>query len=73
VHRRGAVHRRATFKTDTDLGEFMDSVPVQIYDDVTSPTAAVVNGRWGAALTLVVMSLMLNLYARFVFRRSPLE
>ena len=44
----------ATFKTSTNLGGFMNSLPVQIYNDVTSPTSAVVDRAWGAALALVV-------------------
>ena len=35
----------------------MNSLPYQIYNDVTSPTTQVVNRAWGAALTLVVMIL----------------
>jgi phosphate transport system permease protein len=61
-----------TQKTNLDLGQFMNSLPVQIYKDVTSPTTAVVNRAWGAALTLVVMILLLNLIARLVSRRSRL-
>jgi phosphate transport system permease protein len=48
----------------------MNSLPVQIYNDVISPTSAVVERAWGAALTLVVMILLLNLLARLVARRS---
>ncbi len=62
----------ATNKTNTNLGQFMNSLPVQIYNDVTSPTTAVVNRAWGAALTLVAMILVLNLIARFISRRSRL-
>ncbi len=62
----------ATFKTSTNLGGFMNSLPVQIYNDVTSPTPAVVNRAWGAALTLVALILLLNLIARVVARRSRL-
>jgi phosphate transport system permease protein len=62
----------ATFKTTTGLGGFMNSLPVQIYNDVTSPTTAVVDRAWGAALTLVAMILVLNLIARVVSRRSRL-
>jgi ABC-type phosphate transport system permease subunit len=36
------------------------------------PTTAVVNRAWGAALTLVVMILLLNLMARLIARRSSL-
>jgi phosphate transport system permease protein len=62
----------ATLKTTFDLGGFMNSLPVQIYKDVTSPTTAVVDRAWGAALTLVVMILLLNLVARLISRRSRL-
>jgi phosphate transport system permease protein len=61
-----------THKTNFNLGQFMNSLPVQIYNDVTSPTTAVVNRAWGAALTLVAMILLLNLIARLISRRSRL-
>jgi len=62
----------STRSTNFNLGQFMNSLPVQIYDDVTSPTTAVVNRAWGAALALVTMILLLNLIARLVSRRSRL-
>jgi phosphate transport system permease protein len=62
----------ATNKTTTDLGQFMNALPTQIYKDVTSPTESVVNRAWGAALTLVTMILILNLIARLIARRSRL-
>jgi phosphate transport system permease protein len=62
----------ATKKTTFNLGQFMNSLPVQIYNDVTSPTTAVVNRAWGAALTLVVLIFLLNLIARLISRRSRL-
>jgi phosphate transport system permease protein len=62
----------ATLKTNFDVGQFMNSLPVQIYNDVTSPTTAVVERAWGAALTLVAMILMLNVLARLIARRSRL-
>jgi phosphate transport system permease protein len=61
-----------TRNTDFNLSHFMNSLPVQIYNDVTSPTTAVVNRAWGAALALVTLILLLNLIARLVSRRSPL-
>ena len=60
----------ATLKTNFNLDGFMNSLPVQIYSDVTSPTTAVVNRAWGAALTLVLLVGALNLIARLVARRS---
>jgi phosphate transport system permease protein len=62
----------ATLRTNFDLGQFMNSLPVQIYNDVTSPTTAIVNRAWGAALALVAMILSLNVLARLIARRSSL-
>ncbi|HEY5261024.1 MAG TPA: phosphate ABC transporter permease PstA [Solirubrobacteraceae bacterium] len=62
----------ATLKTGFGLSGFMNSLPIQIYTDVTSATTSVVNRAWGAALTLVAMILLLNLFARMVARRSSL-
>jgi phosphate transport system permease protein len=62
----------ATNGTSSNLSGFMNSLPVQIYNDVISPTQSVVNRAWGAALTLVVLILILNLVARLVSRRSRL-
>jgi phosphate transport system permease protein len=63
----------ATLKTGFVLSGFMNSLPIQIYTDVTSATTSVVNRAWGAALTLVAMILILNLFARLVARRSNLR
>jgi phosphate transport system permease protein len=60
----------ATLKTSYSLNGFMNSLPVQIYTDVTSATNSVVERAWGAALTLVAMIFVLNLIARLVSRRS---
>jgi phosphate transport system permease protein len=62
----------ATNKLSDNLSQTMNSLPVQIYTDVTSPTQSVVDRAWGAALTLVVLILILNLVARLVSRRSRL-
>jgi phosphate transport system permease protein len=62
----------AAKKTTYSLGGFMNSLPVQIYTDVNSPTASVVDRAWGAALTLVTLILLLNLIARLIARRSRL-
>jgi phosphate transport system permease protein len=62
----------AAHATTLNLGQFMNSLPVQIYSDVTSPTTSVVERAWGAALALVTMVLLLNLVARLVARRSRL-
>jgi phosphate transport system permease protein len=62
----------ATLKSSFGLNQFMNSLPIQIYSDVTSPTTSVEHRAWGAALTLVSMILVLNVLARFVSRRSRL-
>jgi phosphate transport system permease protein len=53
-----------------NLGGQMNSLPLQIFQDITSPRNAVVARAWGAALTLVALVLILNLLARAVARRS---
>ena len=63
----------ATLKTNFNLGQFMNSLPVQIYSDVTSPTTSVEHRAWGAALTLVSIILLLNVIARLASRRSRLR
>ena len=62
----------ATLKTNYNLNGFMNSLPVQIYSDVTSPTASIEQRAWGAALTLVGMILLLNVLARLISRRNRL-
>jgi phosphate transport system permease protein len=52
------------------LSAQMNTLPVQIFSDITSPRSAVVARAWGAALTLVALVLILNLIARTVSRRS---
>jgi phosphate transport system permease protein len=58
------------FALTGNLNGQMDSLPFLIYNDVQSPRTAIVNVAWGAALTLVVLVLILNLLARAVARRS---
>jgi phosphate transport system permease protein len=59
-----------TFVTSTNLNAQMNSLPVQIFNDITSPRQAVIDRAWGAALSLVTIILILNLIARIVSRRS---
>ena len=56
--------------TTWDLGQQMNSLPIQIFNDVRQPQANIVERAWGAALTLVAMILMLTLIARAIQRRS---
>jgi phosphate transport system permease protein len=58
--------------TTVDLGSQMNSLPIQIFNDVRQAQDRLVERAWGAALTLVLMILLLNLFARLVQRRSRL-
>jgi phosphate transport system permease protein len=58
--------------TTLDLGTRMNSLPVQIFTDVGQAQDRLVTRAWGAALTLVLLILVLTLIARFVARRSRL-
>jgi phosphate transport system permease protein len=58
--------------TSWNLSGQMNSLPMQIFRDVTQPQANIVERAWGAALTLVAMVLILTLIARLVQRRSRL-
>jgi phosphate transport system permease protein len=60
----------ATFLATANLNQQMNSLPLQIFTDISSPREAVVTRAWGAALALVAIILILNLIARFVSRRS---
>ena len=55
-----------------DLGGRMNSLPVQIFQDVGKAQDRLVERAWGAALTLVLMILALTMIARLVQRRSRL-
>ena len=56
-----------------NLSAQMNTLPAQIFNDITSPRAPRSSRRaWGAALTLVALILILNLIARVVPRRSRL-
>jgi phosphate transport system permease protein len=58
--------------TTWDLGGQMNSLPIQIFNDVRQAQANIVQRAWGAALTLVLMVLVLTLIARLIQRRSRL-
>ena len=60
----------SAFALTGSLSQQMNSLPVQIFSDITSPRNAVIDRAWGAALTLVALVLILNLIARAVSRRS---
>ncbi len=52
-----------------NLSQQMNSLPIQIYEDIQSPRAAVNARAWGAALALVLLVLIINVLARFFSRR----
>jgi phosphate transport system permease protein len=58
--------------TTFNLDAQMNSLPVQIFNDVRQAQDRLVQRAWGAALTLVLMILLLTLIARLVQRRSRL-
>jgi phosphate transport system permease protein len=55
-----------------DLSQRMNSLPLQIFNDVGQAQDRLVQRAWGAALTLVVLVLALTLIARLIQRRSRL-
>jgi phosphate transport system permease protein len=57
----------------TNLGQRMNSLPMQIFNDVGQAQDRLVQRAWGAALTLVLMILLVTLIARTVQRRSRLQ
>jgi phosphate transport system permease protein len=58
--------------TSFNLGQRMNSLPVQIFNDVGQAQDRLVSRAWGAALTLVLLVLVITLIARFIARRSRL-
>jgi phosphate transport system permease protein len=58
--------------TNFDLSQRMNSLPAQIFADVGQAQDRLVARAWGAALTLVLMILLLTLVARLISRRSRL-
>lgn len=58
--------------TNLNLGQRMNSLPVQIFTDVGQAQDRLVARAWGAALTLVILVLLLTLIARYMSRRSRL-
>lgn len=56
--------------TTLDFGQRMNSLPLQIFNDVQQAQDRLVQRAWGAALTLVVLILLTTLIARLASRRS---
>ncbi len=55
-----------------NLSNQMNSLPLQIFNDVREAQDRLVARAWGAALTLILMILALNIIARLISRRSRL-
>jgi phosphate transport system permease protein len=53
-----------------NLNQQMNTLPLQIFNDITSPRNEIVARAWGAALVLVALVLIFNLIARLIARRS---
>jgi phosphate transport system permease protein len=56
--------------TNLDPTLQMNSLPVQIFNDVRQAQSNIVDRAWASALTLVAMILLLTLIARLIQRRS---
>jgi phosphate transport system permease protein len=59
--------------TTLDPSQRMNSLPAQIFQDIRQPRAELIERAWGAALTLVLMILILTLIARLIQRRSRVQ
>ena len=59
--------------TTANLDGRMNSLPLQIFSDVGQAQDRLVTRAWGAALTLVVLILLLNLIARVFQRRNRIS
>ena len=59
--------------TSFDLNGPVNSLPVQIFNDLQQPNPALVQRAWGAALALVTLILLTSLIARFVSRKSTIR
>jgi len=55
-----------------NVNDQMNALPLQIFTDITSPRNEIVTRAWGAALTLVLMILILNIISRLASGRSRL-
>jgi phosphate transport system permease protein len=60
----------AAFALSGNLNSQLNTLPVQIFTDITNPRSVIVTRAWGAALTLVALVLILNVIARLIARRS---
>ena len=56
--------------TNFDLGKPMNSLPLQIWNDVRQAQDRLVERAWGSALTLILVIFLLTIPARILARRS---
>jgi phosphate transport system permease protein len=56
--------------TNFDLSKPMNSLPLQIWNDVRQAQDRLVQRAWGSALTLIVLIFLLTIPARLLARRS---
>lgn len=61
------------FGSTFNLGQRMNSLPAQIFADISQPKDDIVNRAWGSALTLVLIILAITLIARLAARRSAVS
>jgi phosphate transport system permease protein len=59
--------------TTFSLSAQMNSLPLQIFDDIRQPNPQLVTRAWGAALTLIALIFLVNIAARLAARRSYLR
>jgi len=60
------------FGTTVNPNERMNSLPVQIFNDIQNPQSRIVDRAWASALTIIVLVLLISLLARLISRRSRL-
>jgi phosphate transport system permease protein len=59
--------------TTFSLSAQMNSLPLQIFNDIRQPNPQLVSRAWGAAFTLIMMILVLNIAARLAARKNSLR
>jgi phosphate transport system permease protein len=59
--------------TTFSLNAQMNSLPLQIFNDVREPNPQLVTRAWGAAFTLILIILIINIAARLAAKRSSLR
>ncbi len=59
--------------TTFGLGDQMNSLPLQIFNDVRQPNPELVTRAWGAALTLITIIFIINITARLATRRNRIQ